>query len=227
MIISQILNYIRPNYKKTYSQMGEDLIVKNYFSSIKNFSPSYIDIGAFDPFSLSNTALLYESGSRGINIEPNPLQYKRFLKHRSKDTNLNIGIGPKEGKLDYYRMSSPVLNTFSKEQAEECEQKWGIKILDIIPIDVKPFTWVFQNYFNGKFPDFLSMDIEGLEDKLIDEMKTFPSLPAVICIETLSFAMDTSGTKKDSLLNTLVGLNYKIYADTHLNTILVNAHHRG
>jgi len=224
MKLNRLRNFFYPNNqnKKSYSQMGEDIIVKTYFDSIKVFTPTYIDIGAFDPFNLSNTALLYELGSIGINIEPNPIQFKKFLKHRRKDTNLNIGIGAKDGQIDYYIMSSSVLNTFSAEQAKEYESQWGYRILDILPIQVRTLSWVVQNYFQGRFPDFLSIDIEGLEEEVIQEMKKITSLPSVICIETLTFATDSGGVKRESLTDTLKTLGFEIYADTHLNTILVN-----
>ncbi len=224
MKLNQCRNFFRSDIqsKKTYSQLGEDLIIKNYFDSIKVFTPTYIDIGAFDPFNLSNTALFYELGSIGINVEPNPAQFKMFIKHRRKDINLNIGIGAKDGQLDYHMMSSAVLNTFSHEKALEYESEWGFRILDIIPIQVRTLSWVIQNYLQGKFPDFMSLDSEGMEDDIIQEMKTLGSLPSLICIETLTFAMDSSGVKRNSLTNALMALGFEIYADTHLNTILVN-----
>ena len=223
MNINRLLNIIKPNrkYQKTYSQMGEDLIIKSYFNSIQVFTPSYIDLGAFDPFNLSNTALFYESGSNGINIEPNPLKYSKFLKYRHNDINLNIGIGTKNGEMNYYMMSSPVLNTFSIEQAKECEAKWGYKILDVIPVQVRPLSWVIQNYCPNKFPDFLSIDIEGEEEEIVNEIKTFGSLPSVICIETLTFAIGSGGVKRRDLIDSIVSFGFEIYADTHLNTILV------
>ncbi|MFM7886227.1 MAG: glycosyltransferase family 2 protein, partial [Pseudanabaena sp.] len=56
--------------KMSYSQCGEDLIIQFIFSSLGISKPSYIDIGAYDAHKLSNTAVFYEQGSRGINIEP-------------------------------------------------------------------------------------------------------------------------------------------------------------
>ncbi len=81
--------------KISFSQCGEDLIVQNIFNCLGIEKPSYIDVGAYDPFIFSNTALFYSKGSRGINIEPDPHLYKTFPKHRKEDINLNVGIGEK------------------------------------------------------------------------------------------------------------------------------------
>lgn len=71
------------DFKKiSYSQCGEDLIVSFIFNRLGILNPNYIDIGAHHPYKLSNTAFFYESGSRGINIEPD----QNYLLHL-----LNIG----------------------------------------------------------------------------------------------------------------------------------------
>ena len=76
-------------------------------------NPTYIDIGASDPFALSNTALLYKNGSRGVNIEPDPTLIGKFKRWRKRDTNLNIGITDTDGEIILHIMSQSTLNTFS------------------------------------------------------------------------------------------------------------------
>src|SRR6187200_1235902 len=89
--ISKYRNHFSPNI--SYSQCGEDLLVQYVFLLRGIKYPSYIDIGANDPFYLSNTALFYNKGCRGINIEANPKLIENFKLHRPEDHNLNIGIG--------------------------------------------------------------------------------------------------------------------------------------
>ena len=79
-------------FNRSYSQCGEDLLVQYIFNLRGIQKPSYIDIGANHPYFLSNTALFYEKGSRGINIEANPQLAENFKTHRPEDINLNIGI---------------------------------------------------------------------------------------------------------------------------------------
>src|SRR5579871_5884717 len=56
----------------TYSQHGEDMIFANIFHIIGIEKPSYMDIGAYHPINISNTAYFYAKGSRGVNIDANP-----------------------------------------------------------------------------------------------------------------------------------------------------------
>jgi hypothetical protein len=82
-------NTVVNKFKKTsYSQSGEDVIVKFIFDCIGISKPTYLDVGAHHPYYISNTALFYESGSIGINIEPDPLLFKEFLNHRKNDIKL-------------------------------------------------------------------------------------------------------------------------------------------
>lgn len=47
--------------------------------------PSYIDIGAHHPYEISNTAIFYMNGCRGVNVEANPNLIDEFYKERPDD----------------------------------------------------------------------------------------------------------------------------------------------
>ena len=79
---SKFLHGINHNApEKTYSQEGEDIILKRYFENRKN--GFYVVIGAHHPYRYSNTALLREMGWSGINIEPSPDLIEKFY-HKIK-----------------------------------------------------------------------------------------------------------------------------------------------
>ena len=86
----------------TYSQTGEDIIINFIFNARGISYPSYLDIGAFHPYELSNTYFFYKKGSKGINIEPNPNSIQLFEELRPFDINLNIGIGASNSVLKFY-----------------------------------------------------------------------------------------------------------------------------
>ena len=52
------------NSKKSYSQTGEDIIIKTALADLGISKPSYLDIGAHHPYYLNNTALFYKQGSQ-------------------------------------------------------------------------------------------------------------------------------------------------------------------
>ncbi len=76
----------------SYSQHGEDLFLLNIFRLIGIETPSYLDLGAHHPWHISNTALMYHRGSRGVNVEANPILFEAFLTERPLDKNVNMGV---------------------------------------------------------------------------------------------------------------------------------------
>ncbi|MDF2433976.1 MAG: hypothetical protein JWP44_3607 [Mucilaginibacter sp.] len=209
-------------FKKTsYSQSGEDLIIDFIFNHIGISHPSYLDIGAHHPFYLSNTAHFYERGCRGINIEPDPELIKLFVQYRKEDLNLNIGIGAEIGNADFYIISSPTLNTFSKKEAENYINEGDYKITNIINIPVNSLKNIIAEHSEGVFPDFLNIDAEGIDEHIIKSIDYTKSCPLVICIETLTFSASGNGVKNTSISSFLVSKGYMLYADTNINTIFV------
>lgn len=217
-----ILNLDSKKYKQiSYSQSGEDLIINFIFNALRIKEPSYIDIGAHHPFWLSNTAYFYKKGCRGINIEPNPQLIRNFYKHRAKDINLNIGISDKDENLDFYIISTPTMSTFSFEEAKRLEQETSFRIVEKKEIPVRKIQTILDEYHQGIFPDFLSLDVEGLEFEILNSIDFENNFPKVICLETITYSEKNDERKEINLIDLLITNGYFIYGDTYINTIFV------
>lgn len=219
----KIINYYLKNYKKiSFSQVGEDIIIKNLFD-IKGISrPNYIDIGAHHPIYLNNTALFYKRGCNGINIEPDPELFQKLRKKRKRDINLNIGIMPEKANLDYYVMSAKTLNTFSREVAYRLQNESSYNIKKILKIPVENITTIINNYCNGVFPDFLSIDTEGYDFDILKSIDYNKSKPKVICVETLTFVGNEKPKKLYNIINFLTEMDYILVSDTYINSIFID-----
>ena len=213
---------INAEYRKvSYSQCGEDLIVKYIFDTIGISNPSYIDIGAHHPYYLSNTALFYQNGSRGINIEPDITLYKDFLTDRKEDINLNIGVGIHEEDIDFYIISSPALNTFSKKEAENYSNESRHFIKSVEKVRVRTLPNILKDFSNENFPQFLSIDAEGVDETIIKAIDYEKKFPIVICIETISYSETGNGIKNKEIIDFLEKKGYLLYADTYINSIFI------
>lgn len=208
-------------YTRSYSQSGEDVIIKFIFDCIGIKKPTYIDIGANHPFILNNTALFYLAGAHGINIEPNPELFKLLNKHRGKDTNLNIGVAQEKGPLDFYLMSSPTMSTFSKAECEKLQKETSMKLSRVVKIDTDSISNVINQYAHGIFPDFLSLDVEGFEEIILQSIDYEKNSPKVICIETLSYTENNTEAKDQHMIDFLLERGYRLFADTYINSILI------
>lgn len=211
----------KADYKISYAQSGEDLIIDFIFNAIGITKPSYLDIGAHDPHYLNNTAIFYERGCRGINIEPDPELFKGFLIHRKEDINLNIGVSNEKSTLDFFKMSVPTLNTFSKEEAENYQKEGNFRIEIIIPVQVELISDIIQKYNKGIYPDFLTLDAEGIDEIVIHSIDFEKNFPKIICVESLSFSSSGRGIKNNDMIAYLEQKGYLLYADTNINSIFV------
>ena len=206
--------------KPSFSQCGEDLIVDYIFGLRHIQHPTYLDIGAHDPNYLNNTAIFYQRGCRGVNIEANPALIQNFIDARPEDTNINIGISDLEGELDFYIMKDDTLSTFSKKEYQFMVEN-GKDLFRIKKINLTTIQAILEKYCQGIFPDFLTVDVEGMDFQIIQSIDFSRSSPKVICIEAADYSPIGAGERRNEIIEFLVGNGYFEYANTNLNAIMV------
>ena len=167
---------------KTFSQFGEDLFIKNYFTKKKH--GTYVDLGAFHPMRLSNTYLLYKEGWSGTNIDLNPITIDLFDIARSSDKNICCLMADKKNILRdvYYEDWSAANSLTSNENLKEKKQMR---------------TQSFESLIKHNF-DFLNIDLEGHDYEILKTIDLKKFKPKLICIEILKDCAD-----KDSIFRFL------------------------
>jgi FkbM family methyltransferase len=227
LILKNYIDFVKSKFNKrpfvSYSQCGEDLIVCYIFEYLGIKKPTYLDIGAHHPFHTSNTALLYKNGSSGVCVEPYPTLFKYIKKKRKRDICLNVGVGTDSEKKmpDFYMMSSKGLSTFSKSEAERFSKEEGQMITAIIKIPILSINKIISDNFKEK-PNFISIDIEGMDFKVLNDLDFNKYRPEVFCVETLTYTRYSKGQKLNNIIEFMKGKNYFVYADTYMNTIFVD-----
>jgi FkbM family methyltransferase len=175
-------------YRKSYSQVGEDLLIAFFLQKEKEVS--YIDIGCLWPTRLSNTYFFYQRGGQGLCIDPNPDIRAEYEATRPRDTFLNLGIGAREGSLTYHRFQNPVFNTFLPERAARLAAtgRPGRNPIGSVEIAVRPLSAVLRELdWRPRFGprvDVLSMDVEGLEMDVLSSIDFTYVRPRLIVLET-------------------------------------------
>jgi len=207
--------------QKTFSQCGEDIIIKFIFNTIGVNCPSYLDIGANHPYYFNNTALFYLDGSSGVNVEPDPFLNEELKRCRYNDINLVLGISDCDSEQDFYIMNEKTLNTFSRDIAESVSREGNYFIEKIIKVKTTILSTIVSEYFGNRELDLLNIDAEGVDDLVIKSLDKCQQLPKVICIETMLFSNSGHGIKNISLQKTISSMGYLLYADTYLNSIFV------
>lgn len=222
----QLVHIFFPYARRSFSQSGEDIIISDLFQRLKIPHPSYLDIGANDPVSLSNTYRLYTRGSRGVCMEPNPVMYKKLRQKRSGDVCINAGIAFDDRReADFYVFPAQFhgLNTFSKEEADFWAETGNEEIgrhqpERVIRMKLIPVNEIISRHFTP-YPNFISVDVEGLDLEILRTIDFEKYRPEVFCLETLGFRKGNKEFKKTDIIEFLAGKGYFVYADTYINTI--------
>lgn len=178
-----------PQDRDFYSSNGEDLLILGLFRILKIDKPGYMDVGAHDPYRISNTALFYKHGCRGVNIEVNPNLIQAFYRERPDDISLNVGVGAKNETRTFYMFAEKSSNnTFSPESVERVRARLPERgIQETREMAVVTLPWIVKEYLHGEYPHFLNIDIEGLEYEVLASCDFEAGKnPLVICVETRS-----------------------------------------
>ena len=215
-MINKIASYLsifnrKIKYKKiSYSLNAVDLII-DYIFKDKDIG-TYVDVGAQHPISNNNTYLLFKRGWNGINIDLDRKNIDLFNLSRPNDINLNYAISDKEGETDFYfyHESSPI-NTLNKKVKEY--QK--AKISEIKKINTFTLNNVFKKINFDKNIDYLNIDVEGYEDKVLSGFDINKYKPSVVSVEYLDLKMKKLEFKNNNLDNLLNSNIYKYFNDNN------------
>jgi FkbM family methyltransferase len=197
---------------ESYSQYGEDVVIDALLSHKRN--GFYVDVGANDPDSLSNTKLLYGRGWQGINIEPDPTVHAKLCEKRSRDLNLNIGIGPDPGMMTFFRMSADTLSSFNREAAIRNGQLYNATLLSEEQVQVQRLTTLFESHLRGNTIDFLSVDAEGYDLDVLKSNDWTRFRPSVVMVE-----INVGG---DEIVRYIERQNYCLVFDNGTNGIFLS-----
>lgn len=197
---------------KSYSQEGEDMILRSFYERKKNYKGFFIDVGAHHPYRFSNTMYFYKRGWKGINIEPTPTVIKLFRLFRKRDITLNAGISETHQKLKFYCFNEPALNGFSKEISEERDQSGSYKIIKTIDIETFPLSEILDKHLppNQKI-DFLTIDVEGLDLQVLRSNNWEKYKPDFILVED---QIDFENLSNSEVYSFLLEQNYELTAKT-------------
>lgn len=143
------------------SQLGQDKQVLEYYSQKKE--GYFIEIGAYDGVSLSNTLLLENHGWSGICIEPLPKVYAELVKNRKCKT-YNCAVDNVSGKTLSFVEADMLSGDIDRIDLDRIKQEFGVdKLKETIKVETQNLTEILIDAGAPKFIEFLSLDTEGSE----------------------------------------------------------------
>lgn len=167
-----------------HSQNLEEQYILNYFG---DKAGTFLDIGANDGTTFSNTRALALKGWRGVMVEPSPRAFQKlqalYKGHKGLYT-YEVAIGLFNGKATLNQSGSLVsqvdvglVSTFHSEEMDRFK-----RTVDYEPVEVKVYTWkTFLNRLRIKEFDFVSIDCEGEDLNILKQMDF--SKTSCVCVE--------------------------------------------
>jgi FkbM family methyltransferase len=166
-----IIKYYYKRNQKHLSQIGQDCWV---FGEVFNQKKTgyFVEIGSADGVTLNNTFLLETRYKwKGICIEADPNSF-RLLKQFRKAICLNLCIDEQEGEVEFNALG--LLGGIISDEMDNMPTSDKTEVgrdLKIITLKTKPLASVLREYNAPRTIDYLSIDCEGAEERIL---KKFP-----------------------------------------------------
>jgi FkbM family methyltransferase len=173
-----------------FSQQGEQAIILSFFSMFA--TPHYrrfLDIGANDGVTLSNTRALALMGWEGVYVEPDPQALDRLRKNTAdlpgEHLIIPAALGRSSGEATFWK-SGPhlsakdtgLVSTLIRRERD----RWGNK-QQFREITVEVKTPAAAGLNEMKPVDFISIDAEGMDFAILMGLNLKKLAPQMICIE--------------------------------------------
>lgn len=187
-MFSKITNYFwslrkayLTNFRQThYAQFGEDIILDELLRREVR-DGFYVDVGCYHPKKHSNTHCLHKRGWRGINIDLEEDKIRLFNLCRPNDHNVVCPVSDVEETVTIRRYSPFGLGTtIDARQAAGADED----VLDERQAATKTLTQIIADSpFAGRQIDVLSIDAEGMDERILKSVDFDRHSPKVILIE--------------------------------------------
>lgn len=192
----------------SYAQNFEDVLLNRILKDQK--SGFYIDVGAHHPTNDSVTKSFYDRGWKGINIEPVQEFFKLLEKERPDDLNLNFVVSDSQAELEFFELVGTGFSTLNSEMAKQLAEKRSLDLTQYT-VQSQSLANICRQYVRCPI-DFLKIDVEGWEEKVILSHDWVNFRPKIIIVEAT--IPDSPIRCKTQIPNFLNARNYqKVYFD--------------
>ena len=206
--LKMLLKFRNPN-----SHWGVDLILNSIFKNKrKGF---YLDIGCHHPLINNHTYLFYKKGWSGVNIDIDFSSIDMFNFYRPKDINRQLALSDKVGEANlYFYHNRAAKNTLSKEFGADTKTIKNIKTDTLT-------NFLNQNNLSDKKIDFMSIDVEGNELKVLEGLDFKTIKPSVILVEFRIpnvkefYQKNITDIISSPIYNFMISQNYKLINWNH------------
>ena len=214
----KIFKIFRHKKKGSYfGEFGEDILINRFFRKKNN--GFYVDIGCYHPVKGSLTYRLYKKGWKGLNVDLSKISIDLFKLARPKDYNIHAAITDFDGETQFFE------NDMINQQNTLENNGTNLKKIKINAFKLQTLL----EKLNIDNIDFLNIDAEGSDYKVISSLDLNKIRPKMICIEEnrynikdiINGAIQNLMNSNDYFLFSRVGVS-SVYIDNNLKGEIKN-----
>ena len=151
-------------------EFGEDIFIRRFFKNEKK--GFYVDIGCYHPIKGSLTYYLFKEGWKGLNVDLSKISVDLFKTARPNDHNINAAVTDFNGETFYYENGA--INQQNSLTLDSDKKK--------IKIQAYKLETLLNNLSISNI-DYLNIDVEGGDFKVISSLDFSKYKPKLISIE--------------------------------------------
>ena len=209
-IFKLIKNKGKGNY---FGEFGEDILINRFFRK-KNYG-FYVDIGCYHPTKGSLTYYLYKKGWRGLNVDLSKISIDLFKLARPKDYNIHAAVTDFDGETHFFE------NGMINQQNTLENSETNLKKIKIIAFKLQTLL----EKLNIKHIDFLNVDVEGSDYKVISSLDLNKIRPKMICIEENKY--DIKDIINDAIQSFMNSNDYFLFSRIGVSSIYIDSYIKG
>ena len=198
----------------SFSQFGEDRVLRVLFPESAG---TYVDVGAGEPASGSNTYAFYRAGWSGVLIDA-VSRYQRWSRVLRPRDDFRLGLcSSASGQTEFFEFKQAQFSTTDEARATQLIDSGRILAASypVTSLAIRDLPLTCQ----PADPCFFSIDVEGAEMSVLDSVDWERTRPAAICIEELEFSLG-----EPSLVGRYLGdRGYRLEARVGLSSIYLHA----
>lgn len=212
--------------REQYGQLAEDVVVDGLLSAWAQRTGTsladcrYLEIGANHPFATSSTILLHRlHGMTGVLVEANESLLGALREARPADEIVYCAVtGEDVIEVDFYISNLSELSSLSREFVEDW-QDGAVGLAEVRKVPAQRVNGLLQTHFADTAPVFMSVDIEGLDLDILQDVDWARWRPVVVQAEPSDhFAPGQS----KAIANFMHTQGYVLIARTSINLIFAD-----
>lgn len=204
IFLKKLLSILEPQGRISYSQRGEDLCIRAFFKNVS--AGYYVDVGCSWPKKISNTFHFYQTGWRGLCIDANDELCDEWKAVRPRDQFVVSAISDVKLEIEYKKYKSTEYNTLLDSHVETSSGS-GLDVIDTVSMTTRTLSDIFEEESVPREFEFLNIDVEGMDLRVLRSVDFGRWRPRVICIEAHEF--DQMHPERSEVVSFCQGIGYE------------------